>query len=64
MYVHMYVVLHLSPFKNEFEGGGIFPPNDIVALLETVSKLLCQKISIILYKWILANTVPSCNVYA
>lgn len=63
MDVHMYVVLHLSSFKNEFESEGIFPPNDIVALLETVSELMCQKTSIILYKWSLANTVPSCNVY-
>jgi len=50
MAVHMYMVLHSSPFKNEFEGGGIFPPSGIVALLETVSKLLCQNISRILYK--------------
>lgn len=43
MDMHMYMALHLSPFKNEFEGGGMFSPSDVSALLETVSKLLCQK---------------------
>lgn len=58
MAMHMYMVLHLSPLKNEYEGGGTFfhtpvnvnPPTATVALLETVSKVLCQKTSINLYK--------------
>lgn len=43
MDMHMYMVLHWSPLNNEFESGGVFPPNDIVTLLEIVAKLLCQK---------------------
>lgn len=51
----MCLVLHLSSFKNKFDGGGIFPPNGIVALLETVSKLPYQKSSIII------QMMPSCT---
>lgn len=58
MAMHMYTVLHLSPLKNQYEGGGTFfhtpvnvnPPTATVALLETVSKVPCQKTSINLYK--------------
>lgn len=50
MDMHMYMVLRWSPLKNEFESGGVFPPSDIVAVLETVSKLLCQKSSLVLHK--------------
>lgn len=48
MNMHVSMVLHLSSFKNKFDGGGIFPSDGIVVLLETVSELPCQKSSIII----------------